>query len=258
MDSAQNYIMPLLRSNSSHTIVSLILFSSTPNICPYATYTRLRWPQFSPFFVRFSTFFCCPWKYASAFRTSFGSSQMILSNTLVCKTHYEIIGVEEDASQEEIRKIYRTALLNYHPDKLQKSSEPLCPEHERNNYFLEVQKAWEVLNNPESRALYDNELRKSRLNFVNADDVSLNDMVVEDFGGCFELLYNCRCGDFFSIDSSELEEMGYTFTNNGGGEVSLLRANSSLPAFVILPCGSCSLKIRLIIDDDVKLMTKLN
>ncbi|CAA0814286.1 mitogen-activated protein kinase kinase kinase 20 [Striga hermonthica] len=96
---------------------------------------------------------------------------MILSNTLVCKTHYEIIGVEEDANQEEIRKIYRTALLNSHPDKLQKSSEP----HVRNNHFLEVQKAWEVLSNPESRALYDNELRKSRLDVMNADDVSLND-----------------------------------------------------------------------------------
>ncbi|GER51403.1 DNAJ heat shock N-terminal domain-containing protein [Striga asiatica] len=179
---------------------------------------------------------------------------MVLSNTLVCKTHYEVIGVKEDASQEEIRKIYRTALLNSHPDKMQKSSEP----HERNNHFLDVQKAWEVLSNPESRALYDNELRKSRLDFVNADDVSLNDMVVEDIGGCFELLYNCRCGDFFSIDSSELEEMGYPFTNNGGDEASLLLANSSLPASVILPCGSCSLKIRLIIDDDVKLMTNLS
>ncbi|GER35937.1 DNAJ heat shock N-terminal domain-containing protein [Striga asiatica] len=186
-------------------------------------------------------FACAPIRYLTG---------MILSNNLISKTHYEIIGVDEDAGQEEIRKNYRAAILNHHPDKLHKS------EHESNNQFLKVQRAWEVLGDPVSRALYDNELRKSRL---DADDVSFDEMAVEDFGGYFELSYYCRCGDLFLIDSSELAEMGYPLTSNGG-EISLYPANSSLPASVVLPCGSCSLKIRLLIDADVKLkvMAKLS
>ncbi|CAA0811402.1 DNAJ heat shock N-terminal domain-containing protein [Striga hermonthica] len=178
---------------------------------------------------------------------------MIFSNNLVSKTHYEIIGVEEDAGQEEIRKNYRAAVLNHHPDKLQKSS---GAEHESNSQFLKVQRAWEVLGDPESRALYDDELRKLRL---DADDVSLDEMAVEDVGSYFELSYYCRCGDLFSINSSELAEMGYLLTSNGC-QISLLTANSSLPASIVLPCGSCSLKIRLLIEADVKLkvMTELS
>ncbi|KAI3465371.1 hypothetical protein Pfo_022034 [Paulownia fortunei] len=181
---------------------------------------------------------------------------MILSNNLGLKTHYEIIGVKEDASQEEIRRTYRSAILNFHPDKLQKSSETSNPEHEMGNQFLEVQRAWEVLGDPRSRALYDNQLRTFRQDAVNAEDVSLDDMVIEDDGSYFELSYGCRCGDFFSIDSSDLAEMGYPFSRNGS-EISL-QAPSSLPASIVLPCGSCSLKIRLVIDADVKLPAELN
>ncbi|KAL3638382.1 hypothetical protein CASFOL_017753 [Castilleja foliolosa] len=181
---------------------------------------------------------------------------MILSSNLFCKTHYEIIGVNEDASQEQIRKTYRSAILNFHPDKQQKSPKTSNPEQETGNQFLEVQRAWDVLGDPRSRALYDNELRKLRQDAVNAEDVSLGDMVVEDVGSCFELSYNCRCGDFYAIDSSELAEMGYPFLTDGS-EISL-RATSSVPASIILPCGSCSLKVRLVIDANDKIPIELN
>ncbi|KAL2249628.1 DPH4 homolog [Sesamum indicum] len=181
---------------------------------------------------------------------------MILSNNLSCKTHYEIIGAKEDASLEEIRKSYRSAILNFHPDKLQKPSETSNPESVMGNQFLEVQKAWEVLGDPRSRALYDNELRTLRQDVITAEDISLEDMAIEDVGGCLELSYRCRCGDFFSIDSSELAEMGHPFSRDGNG-ISL-QAPSSLPASIILPCGSCSLKIRLVIDADFKLPSEPN
>ncbi|KAL8513968.1 hypothetical protein ACS0TY_013183 [Phlomoides rotata] len=177
---------------------------------------------------------------------------MILSSNLGWKTHYEIIGVKEDASQEEIRKTYRSAILNFHPDKLPNSSET------SNRQFLEVQGAWKVLGDPTSRALYDNDLRKSRQDAATADDeVSLEDMTIEDDdGSCFELCYHCRCGDVFSIDSLELAEMGYPFSRDGS-EISF-QAPLSSPASILLPCGSCSLKIRLIIDATVKLQVELN
>ncbi|KAG8389997.1 hypothetical protein BUALT_Bualt01G0037500 [Buddleja alternifolia] len=181
---------------------------------------------------------------------------MILSNNLSQKTHYEIIGVKEDASHEEIRKTYRSAILNHHPDKQQKTSETSNPEHELANRFLEVQRAWEILADPKSRALYDNELRTLRQDAVTAEDVTLEDMTIEDNGSCFELYYHCRCGDYFSVESSELEEMGYLFLRNGN-KISL-QISGSLPASAILPCGSCSLKVRLFIDADFTLQTELN
>ncbi|KAK4434450.1 DnaJsubfamily C member 21 [Sesamum alatum] len=179
---------------------------------------------------------------------------MILSNNLSQKSHYEIIGVKEDASHEEIRKSYRSAILNYHPDKLQKPCETSDPEPELQNRFLEVQRAWETLADPRSRALYDCELRTMRQDAVTADDVSLEDMTIEDAGSCFELSYCCRCGDYFSVDSSELTEMGYRFFRNGS-KISL-QTPGSLPTSVILPCGSCSLKVRLHIDADITLQTE--
>ncbi|KAL6500822.1 hypothetical protein OROGR_027330 [Orobanche gracilis] len=163
---------------------------------------------------------------------------------IIRKTHYDTIGVKEDATHEEIRKTYRSSVLNFHPDKKQKPSETSNAEQETSNQFLDVRRAWEVLGDPRSRVLYDNKLRESRQDAVNAEDVGLDDMIVEDVGSCFELSYNCRCGDFFWIDSSELVEMGYPFLTND--------VTQSLPASIILPCGSCSHKIRLVVDANVK------
>ncbi|KAL0323076.1 UNVERIFIED_CONTAM: hypothetical protein Sangu_1926900, partial [Sesamum angustifolium] len=122
------------------------------------------------------------------------------------------------------------------------------------NRFLEVQRAWETLADPRSRALYDSELRSMRQDAVTADEVSLEDMTIEDAGSCFELSYYCRCGDYFSVDSSELTEMGYQFLRNGS-KISL-QTPGSLPTSVILPCGSCSLKVRLHIDANITLQTE--
>ncbi|KAI3460247.1 hypothetical protein Pfo_016910 [Paulownia fortunei] len=185
-----------------------------------------------------------------------GWSVMILSNNLSQKTHYEIIGIKEDASHEEIRKAYRLAILHCHPDKLQMAPETSKPEHEFRNRFLEVQIAWEILADPKSRALYDNELQTLRQDAVTAEDVSLEDLTIEVADSCFELSYHCRCGDYFSVDSSELAEMGYLFLRNGS-KISL-QTPGSLPASVILPCGSCSLKVRLLIDANITLETELN
>ncbi|XP_051134662.1 uncharacterized protein LOC127253901 [Andrographis paniculata] len=173
---------------------------------------------------------------------------MIVSNNLSHKTHYEIIGVKEDASQEEIRKVYRTAILNHHPDKVQSTCEA-----DLGNAFIEVQKAWEILSNPRSRALYDNELQTLRQD-VNIEDVSIEDMTVKDDGvdgNCFELSHHCRCGDTFSLDSSELQEIGCLVSRNGCQV--LLRIPGSSPASIILPCGTCSLKVRLLIDSNITL-----
>ncbi|KAF5942785.1 hypothetical protein HYC85_020427 [Camellia sinensis] len=181
-------------------------------------------------------------------------STMLLGKKLMGKTHYDILGVREDANFEEIRTSYRSAILDSHPDKLQKTSETSFPNHESGNRFLEVQRAWEILSNSKLRVAYDSELQASRHDFVAAEDVGLEDLMVENTGEFLELFYQCRCGDYFSIDSSELEEMGYQLLRDGS-KISLHISDATLPSSIILSCGSCSLQVRLLINADIKLQT---
>ncbi len=63
------------------------------------------------------------------------------------KDYYKIMGVDRDASQDEIKRAYRKLARKYHPDV---SKEPDAEEK-----FQELQEAYEVLKDPEKRAAYD-------------------------------------------------------------------------------------------------------
>lgn len=163
------------------------------------------------------------------------------------RTHYDILGVNEGATYEEIRTRYRSSILNYHPDKLQKTDDLSNSINLPDDRFLEIQSAWEILGNPTSRAIYDIELQTLKQDATTSEDVSIEDLTIEYDGDVVELLYQCRCGDCFSIDSVELEEMGYLLSRDG--DTISLQTLNSFPASVVLPCGSCSLKIRLLMNN---------
>ncbi|GMI78616.1 hypothetical protein like AT4G10130 [Hibiscus trionum] len=168
---------------------------------------------------------------------------MILGSKSIRETHYDVLSVKEDSSYDEIRTSYRNAILNSHPDKLNS-------DYESGERFLRVQKAWEILSDPNLRTVYDRELRDSRQDVVASEDIGLDDMMIEDAGEVMELYYQCRCGDHFSVDSLELTKIGYTLLRDGI-EI-FVRTPDALPASVVLPCGSCSLLVRLMINPDVK------
>src|SRR5580765_3933146 len=64
------------------------------------------------------------------------------------KDHYEILGVKRDASPEEIKKAYRKLARKFHPD--------LNPgEKAAEEQFKQMQTAYDVLSDAESRTLYD-------------------------------------------------------------------------------------------------------
>lgn len=63
------------------------------------------------------------------------------------RDYYEVLGVSRDASQEEIKKAYRSLAKKYHPDV---STEPNATEK-----FAEIQVAYDCLSNPEKKANYD-------------------------------------------------------------------------------------------------------
>lgn len=61
---------------------------------------------------------------------------------------YEVLGVDRNASADEIKKAYRTAAMNNHPDRNPGDSKA----EER---FKEAARAYEVLSNPSRREAYD-------------------------------------------------------------------------------------------------------
>lgn len=69
--------------------------------------------------------------------------------------YYEILGVNPDASQEEIKKAYREDAFIYHPDRMQSLSESVRKRAEEK--MKKVIHAYEVLSNPQKRQQYHSE-----------------------------------------------------------------------------------------------------
>jgi len=85
------------------------------------------------------------------------------------KEFYDILGVEQTASADEIRKAYRKKVVKAHPDKGGDVEE-----------FKKLQAAYEVLSNPEKREMYD----QYGLDGVQ-DNVGGDDPFDALFGGLF-------------------------------------------------------------------------
>jgi len=62
-------------------------------------------------------------------------------------THYMVLGVERNATKEEIRKAYKSKALRYHPDK---NKDPRAPEA-----FKRIAEAMTIVSSPTKRRLYD-------------------------------------------------------------------------------------------------------
>jgi curved DNA-binding protein CbpA len=63
------------------------------------------------------------------------------------KDYYAILGIHSTAHAAEIKRIYRRLVVQYHPDK--------NPDPQAHAYMAEINEAYDVLGDAESRAAYD-------------------------------------------------------------------------------------------------------
>jgi DnaJ-class molecular chaperone len=90
-------------------------------------------------------------------------------------THYETLGLTESATQDDIKKAYRSLASKNHPDKGGDTAK-----------FQEIQAAYAAIETPEKRAQYDAERRNpfGNQHSFNASDMDLNE-VLRNFGFSF-------------------------------------------------------------------------
>lgn len=134
------------------------------------------------------------------------------------KDYYKILGVERDASADDIRRAYRKLARKYHPD--------VSKEPDAEDRFKDASEAYEVLKDPEKRAAYDqiqpnaasgrgftpppdwdSGFEFSRSSFTGADASSFSDFFSSLFGqGGFAGPANARGQDHVSRLALNLED----------------------------------------------------
>lgn len=118
------------------------------------------------------------------------------SQTWIDKDFYEVLGVERDASSEEIKKAYRKLALQHHPDR--------NPGKENEDRFKEIGEAYSVLSNPSKRAEYD----------------KLRDAMRSGFGGGMPSGFHATdfgFGEEFDVDELLRQIFGDRFSAGGFG-----------------------------------------
>lgn len=77
------------------------------------------------------------------------------------KKYYEILGVSEDATQDDIKKAYRKLAMNHHPDRNPGDLNAI-------ESFKKIQEAYEVLGDPNKRVNYDRFGKADSSSFFNS------------------------------------------------------------------------------------------
>jgi len=89
------------------------------------------------------------------------------------KNYYEILGVEETSTQDDIKKAYRKLSKQYHPD--------VNPEGEE--MFKDISEAYENIGDPQKRSQYDNRKNNPFAGMGGGNGFDIHDMFEQMMGG---------------------------------------------------------------------------
>mmetsp|Transcript_14572 Transcript_14572/g.40498 ORF Transcript_14572/g.40498 Transcript_14572/m.40498 type:complete len:190 (+) Transcript_14572:237-806(+) len=156
------------------------------------------------------------------------------------RSHYEVLGVPQDAIYEQIKESFHRLARAKHPDKQTNRTLQDGDQHDGDQIgsdknsntnrkgsetqaeksaaeFRRIQQAWQILRDPEERKAYDSDLFHKDLQEENRrngaivlsyhDD--LEEALDEETNERF-MVYDCRCGEEIHIEESDGEEDGTT------------------------------------------------
>ncbi|XP_052548463.1 dnaJ homolog subfamily C member 24 [Tympanuchus pallidicinctus] len=122
------------------------------------------------------------------------------------KDWYQILGAQPSDSPAELKQKYQRLALLYHPDK-QKADVPAGEVEERVQRFIEIDQAWKILGNEETKKEYDLQQREDNLTneWPLHAQIYLQDMSWIEDEQCYTL--PCRCGGSYSVSKSESKDV---------------------------------------------------
>ena len=88
-------------------------------------------------------------------------------------SYYKILGVDENASNHELRKAFCKLSIELHPDTTSLEID------EAKSKFQEVLEAYENLNNSNLRKIYDEKLREKSRGKNNKNTTFLNNLIID-------------------------------------------------------------------------------
>ena len=147
------------------------------------------------------------------------------------ETYYDILGVSKSASQEEIKKSYRTLSMKFHPDRNNGSEEST-------EKFKKVSSAYEALSDESSRRNYDMQQRFNgnggnvfANNANNANNVNKNSFSGVNPADIMNFFSNMGMSMDMGINIDDINNMGSTqqtsFNNGNTGN----NNNNGMPSF---------------------------
>ncbi|NP_001178782.1 dnaJ homolog subfamily C member 24 isoform X1 [Rattus norvegicus] len=123
----------------------------------------------------------------------------------VKKDWYSILGADPSADVSDLKQKYQKLILLYHPDK-QSADVPAGTMEECVQKFIEIDQAWKILGNEETKKKYDLQRHEDELRNVGPVDaqVHLEEMSWNKDEESFSL--SCRCGGKYTVYKDEAQE----------------------------------------------------
>ncbi|MDD5120397.1 MAG: molecular chaperone DnaJ [Candidatus Omnitrophica bacterium] len=165
------------------------------------------------------------------------------------RDYYEILGVQKNASLDDIKKAYRELALKFHPDRVQPDQ-----KKEAETRFKEISEAYAVISDEQKRSLYDNyghsgiDQKYAQEDIFRGADFS---SIFREMGGAsgagsiFEEIFGDMGFDVFGSRQTR----GQSFRRRGRDlqvavDISLEEAAKGLEKIITVPryepCQSCS------------------